>query len=133
MTCIVLLYQISTKLSGPQYELYQGPPKLIDIYKLSLNHLARRHRCECTLFRPGIVSHRHQQTRCCKLIGTQHILCRQVRCTRARRCYAGKIEQNRILFRPGNTLTLPTAKAGGFSVQPPQPAPARSYTVSPSV
>ena len=30
-------------------------------------------------------------------------------------------------------LTLPTAKAGGFSAQPPQPAPARSYTVSPSV
>ena len=30
-------------------------------------------------------------------------------------------------------LTLPTAKAGGFSVQPPPPAPARSYTVSPSV
>lgn len=30
-------------------------------------------------------------------------------------------------------LTLPTAKAGGFSVQPPQPAHARSYTVSPSV
>ena len=73
MTCIVLLYQISTKLSGPQYELYQGPLKLIDIYKLSLNHLARRHRCKCTLFRPGIVSHRHQRTRCCKLIGTQHL------------------------------------------------------------
>lgn len=32
-----------------------------------------------------------------------------------------------------NLLTLPTAKAGGFSVQPPQPAHARSYTVSPSV
>ena len=30
-------------------------------------------------------------------------------------------------------LTLPPAKAGGFSAQPLQPAPARSYTVSPSV
>nr|DAI57242.1 MAG TPA: hypothetical protein [Caudoviricetes sp.] len=30
-------------------------------------------------------------------------------------------------------MTLPTAKAGGFSAQPPQPAHARSYTVSPSV
>lgn len=33
----------------------------------------------------------------------------------------------------GEVLTLPTAKAGGFSAQPPQPAHARSYTVSPSV
>ena len=30
-------------------------------------------------------------------------------------------------------LTLPTDKSGGFSVQPPQPADARSYTMSPSV
>ena len=30
-------------------------------------------------------------------------------------------------------LTLPTDKSGGFSVRPPQPASARSYTVSPSV
>ena len=31
------------------------------------------------------------------------------------------------------TLTLPTDKSGGFSAQPPQPAPARAYTMSPSV
>ena len=30
-------------------------------------------------------------------------------------------------------LTLPTAEAGGFSVHPLPPAPARSYTMSPSV
>ena len=30
-------------------------------------------------------------------------------------------------------MTLPTGKAGGFSVQRPQPAPARSYMVSTSV
>ena len=30
-----------------------------------------------------------------------------------------------------SVLTLPTAKAGGFSVQPSPPAPARSYTMSP--
>src|SRR5699024_9774169 len=30
-------------------------------------------------------------------------------------------------------LTLTTDKSGGFSVRPPQPASARSYTVSPSV
>ena len=33
--------------------------------------------------------------------------------------------------RQAAVLTLPTA--GGFSAQPPSPAPARSYTVSPSV
>jgi len=30
-------------------------------------------------------------------------------------------------------LTLPMAKARGFSAQPPLPAPARAYTMSPSV
>lgn len=50
-----------------------------------------------------------------------------------------KPEAEPVLRRVGRTssvtheLTLPTAKAGGFSVQPPQPAQARSYTVSPSV
>ena len=42
-------------------------------------------------------------------------------------CFSGTLEE----FE--KKLTLPTAKAGGFSVQPPQPAHARSYTVSPSV
>ena len=37
------------------------------------------------------------------------------------------------LIEEGPRLTLPTAKAGGFLVRRPQPAPARSYTVSPSV
>lgn len=32
-----------------------------------------------------------------------------------------------------DTLTLPMPKGRGFSVQPPLPAPARSYTVSTSV
>ena len=40
---------------------------------------------------------------------------------------------NIVLRRNTVKLTLPTDKAGGFSVQPPQPAPARSYTVSTSV
>ena len=35
------------------------------------------------------------------------------------------------IFAVVGTLTLPTAKAGGFSVQPSPPAPARSYTMSP--
>ena len=38
-----------------------------------------------------------------------------------------------IPFRGHGSLTLPTAKAGGFSVRRPQPAPARSYMISPSV
>jgi hypothetical protein len=43
------------------------------------------------------------------------------------------IKQDLLHFLVEFILTLPTDKSGGFSVQPPQPAPARSYTVSPSV
>ena len=43
---------------------------------------------------------------------------------------------NKIAIGPENMmfpLTLPMPKGRGFSVQPPLPAPARSYTVSTSV
>lgn len=69
----------------------------------------------------------------CDLIVANRVCCSIHNFEHFKRILASKVVQYRGQFFPfyRKLLTLPTS--GGFSVQPPPPAPVRSYTVSPSV